>query len=213
MTRNKRLLLLAWALGAGIAGPCHSDTLQKIRPITIKVIDAQTREPLRGIVVHRLVLRGTFRTSFLWVFPPIEPLVETSIASRKSGYTDDNGEASFEGVEVSLAEYWFRPRVDRIDSEIILVNLEPSEEAERWYAPEKIDKYEILHRSLPNLERLVHPDKKYKGYWLGSADIREAHGREQERASVSFRPDDFQGETGVYFTAPLLRRADTGSPQ
>jgi hypothetical protein len=181
-------------------------TTQEIRPLTLRVVDAASRQPVEGIVVHYIVLRGTYRTSTFGVLPPVEPLVERTIVAKLSGRTDSEGEVSFGGVEVQLENYFILPRKDKIDSEMLFINLEPSEEAkQRLSFPDGTnDLYDLLVRTVPELERVTHPDQRYKGYLLQTVNlIADAHGREQKNATVHFKPENFSHPDRAYFSAEL----------
>jgi hypothetical protein len=131
------------------------------------------------------------------------------IVSKLSGSTDINGEVNFSGVEVNLEEYRFLPRMQKIDSEMLFVNLEPSEEAKQRLSFEDRanDRYELLFRTLPKLDRVEHPNAKYSGYVLETVNlISEAHDREQENATFEFRPEDFRREEKAYFAIGLHER-------
>lgn len=200
------LVLLAALVGS--ANTCHADSLQRLRPVVLTVTDAASKKPLSGIVVHYLVLRSTYRTSTLGVLPPIEPFIERGVVSKLTGYTDANGEVSFQGVEIPLRTYIVRPREDKIDSEMFFVNLEPSEEAKRRLSFEdrENDRYELFVRTLPELDRVTHPNPAYKGYLLQTVpSISQAHGREQEKVTVHFQPEDFARHDTAAFSVPLRR--------
>jgi hypothetical protein len=188
------------------AGSSVAATYQKIRPVTLKVVDATSRRPLQGIVVHYVVFRATYRTSTLGVLPPIEPLVERTPVGQLSGKTDANGEVNFGGIEVSLETYRFRPRMDKVDSEVFFVNLEPGPELLKRGSTEGGEKqvHELLFRTLPKLVGVVQPNARYKGYVLQTvAEISHAHSREQEVASVEFVPTDFARQDAGKFLLPL----------
>ena len=180
-------------------------TIQKVRSLTVKVIDSHSKQALEDITVHYIVVKGTYRTSTFGVLPPIEPLVGYTIVSKKSAATNANGEVTFEGVEVYLKSYFIWPRIDKIHSEEIFINLEPTEVARQRLSVEgeKNDHYELLFRQLPELKYVTNPSHKYKGYVLTNVDIRESHGREQESATFEFRPEDFSREAKAYFLIEL----------
>ena len=190
--RNKSWFYLASLIClAHVTTDALGGTTQKVRSLTVKVIDFRTKHALEGITVHYIVIKGTYRTSTLGVLPPIEPLVGYTIVSKKSADTNANGEAIFEGVEGYFKSYFAWPRIEKIHSEEIFINLEPTEVARQRLSVEgeKNDHYELLSRQLPELKYIMNPNPKYKGYVLTTVDIREPHGREQEGATFEFRPE------------------------
>jgi hypothetical protein len=199
--------VLGWPALVSAAGP------QELRPITVRVTDAASGKPLPGIVVHYLVLRRTDRTSTLWILPPIEPLVERTIEVKKSALTDGEGQARFEGAKIELRKYVFSSRIERIDSEMVFVNLRPLDRARSRFGSEgeRLDDYDLLHKNLPELPHAINVNPKYKGHVLVTADISEPHGREQELASFSFRPDNSRGESEAFFTLPLREAPRTAA--
>lgn len=198
-------ICLAQTMSDALAG-----TTQKLRPLTVKVIDSHSKQALEGIAIHYIVVKGTFRTSTLWVLPPIEPLVGYTIVSKRSAKTNVYGEVTFEGVEVYLESYFIWPRVERIDTETIFINLEPTESAKIYSdGGEKIDLYDLLYRQLPELKYVTHPNQEYLGYVLTTVGfIDKAHGREQEAATFEFRPEDFSvsQKDKAYFTVELRNK-------
>lgn len=212
-SRNSVLVALIVLIAGCAANASYGDSLQKLRPVSVKIVDARSKEPLSGIVVHYLVVRATYRTSTLGVLPPVEPLAEQSIVSKLTAATDGNGEVHFSGVVVPLRTYLIRPREDRVDSEMFFINLEPSDEARKRlsFSDRENDTYELLFRTLPDLKRVTRPNEKYRGYLLETvASIGEAHGREEQNATVDFRPADFSKQDPTTFTIGLRQKDDVG---
>lgn len=169
---------------------CLADTVQKVPRVSLKVIDAATRQSLPHIAVHYMVLRQTRRTSTLGVLPPIEPLVARVTVSKLTAYTDSDGMVEFPEVQVPLMSHLFS--VDEIESQKFFINLEPSPDAERFLSDrdEKADRYTLLLRSQPKLERVTTPDHSHKGFLLTIVNgLPGAHGREEAEATVEFRPE------------------------
>jgi len=171
---------------------CLADTVQNVPQVSLRVIDALSRQSLPHIAVHYLVLRQTRRTSILGVLPPIEPLVERVTVSKLTAYTNPDGLVEFPEVQVPLRSHLFS--VDEIESQKLFINLEPSSDAQRFLSDqdEKADKYALLLRSQPNLEHVVTPDPSHKGFLLTIVNgLPAAHGREEVEATVEFWPGRF----------------------
>jgi hypothetical protein len=86
-----------------------------VRPLTLQVIDARTRAPLRGVeVVWSLQTTVQREHVALGCLPDIHPDIATKIAFEDEGVTDANGEltfrpgrVAFEGNEIVDMEYVF----------------------------------------------------------------------------------------------------------
>lgn len=106
------ILLLSFAGGASA-----EKRLASVRPITLKVIDARTKEPLNGISVYYAIQTIVFQKYIFLIIPNLEPDIGPKIAYKEHKYTNERGEVAFQVNDFSL------PKNERLDKELIFINL------------------------------------------------------------------------------------------
>lgn len=191
--------MIAVAVLSGWASASSADNVRTLPALTLTVIDEKSEKPLPGITVHYMVERETHWT----VFPlTIEAHIKSEIAAAVTATTDENGVVVFDNIKVALKSYWLQPKAQRIDSELLFINLDP---LSRWphYKSHYTDKYEYLRSTIPFFEDLDRPNPTHLGYMLHIAKISEGHGREEEFATVRFEPDSFDGNEKRSYVARL----------
>lgn len=177
------------ALLAGLSGAAAADKIQVLPQLMLTAIDARSEKPLSGITVHHMVTRETHWT----VFPlTIEAHIDSDIVAAITAQTDSNGVVTFSDIKVKLESYLLSPKAQRIDHEVLFINLDPLGKPPNYMR--SYDKYEYLWISVPFFKDLERPNEKYLGYFLGLADISGAHEREEHGvATVRWEPERFSG--------------------
>lgn len=102
----------------GIAG-CSQGQPRAVglRPITVRVVDATTKQPVADVQVAYALHTMVSRAGFLGLLPSPNPSIGQRLAYRARALTDRNGEATFHVTSLGL-------RADeRLDDEVVLVNL------------------------------------------------------------------------------------------
>jgi hypothetical protein len=196
---NKRVAILLMGLIAGWCCEAAADNINTLPSLKLTVIDSRSEKPLAGITVHHMVIRDTHWT----VFPlTIEAHIDCSIAAPATLQTDSNGVVTFENIVVKLKSYWFLPKAQSIDSEVLFVNLDPLSDPPKYIQYDDI--YHYLWSRVPFLENLYKPNKKYLGHILGISDISVAHESEVDNvATVRWEPGKFSGVEGRNFVVRL----------
>lgn len=191
MARFVVLLLLL----IGCCSEASAGSIRNLPPLTAQVVDASTGKPLSGITVHYMVTCETHWT----LFPlTIESHIDSSIAAPATAQTDANGFATFDGIRVKLKFYWLLPKKQRIESEMLFVNLDPLPDSP--IASLYVDnKYQYLWTSIPFFEYLISPDKRHRGYFLGLSNelamstTPAGHEREEKNiTTVRWEPRDIK---------------------
>jgi hypothetical protein len=141
-----------------------------VRPITIKVIDDKTNEPLAGILVYRVVeaVYGENRMLF-GLLPKPEPKIHDRVILTEEGKTDEGGNIVFapKVVYIKKKEILYKERV--------FINLEPnldefSEETKEKYNDDKmLILNDLFFGPLPD-EGLINPNDNYKGVYIFSPE-------------------------------------------
>lgn len=89
-----------------------------VRPITLKVVDARTRQPLPGISVHYGLQTIVFQKYVLLFIPSLEPDRGPKVAYKAHKYTDTNGEVTFHVQGYAL------PGNEQLDEEFLFINVD-----------------------------------------------------------------------------------------
>jgi len=141
-----------------------------VRPITIKVIDDKTNEPLAGILVYRVVeaVYGENRMLF-GLLPKPEPKIHDRVILTEEGKTDEGGNIVFAPKVVYIK------KKEILYKEHVFINLEPnldefSEETKEKYNDDKmLILNDLFFGPLPD-EGLINPNDNYKGVYIFSPE-------------------------------------------
>lgn len=108
------LLLLVFVSMAS----CAAQKSMPIRPITIQVVDQETRRPLEGVPVFYALHTKVFKKYVLLVIPSLEPDIGPKVAYKSRAVTDRNGEVRFHARDFML------PQDERFEMESIVINMD-----------------------------------------------------------------------------------------
>lgn len=138
----------------------------KVRPVKLKVIDKETKQPLSGIKVI-YILRSFIRKNkiLFGLLPRPEPRDDKTIEIYKEYTTDDKGELFLEEKILKLK------KKENIFDETIFINLDLSPKMiEELSISDKSRKigYIILNKIFLTKEHYVNPLKEYKGHIIVS---------------------------------------------
>jgi hypothetical protein len=98
---------------------CVNSKPMPIRPLTIQVLDHETRQPLEGVLVFYSLHTEVLQKYIFWVIPNfIEPLIGSKLCCKDSSMTDKSGEVQF------YAQNFLLPKKERFVGEEIFVNLD-----------------------------------------------------------------------------------------
>lgn len=146
-----------------------SCTIAQVRPITIKVIDKETKAPMKNVQVYYAVKSWRYTPKVLFVIPNPDPSSwSTEVVERV--YTDDSGVVSFGPRSLLLR------RSEKIFGEYIYINLDVTEkdrEAFFWIGKNNIrGTFWLLYTSGPRLKRgaVMNPMSAYRGYRICSSE-------------------------------------------
>lgn len=141
----------------------------QVRPITIKVIDKETKMPLRDIPVYYGVISLRSNPKILFVIPNPEP--DTFIFQiTDKAYTDASGVVSFSPHTLLLR------KSEKIYEELVYINLDLSEWSRKayfWIGKGNINWTIQAIRScgIGFKERdFMNPFKDYRGFYICSAN-------------------------------------------
>lgn len=163
-----------------------------VRPITLKVVDARTGQPLPGISVHYALETVVFQKYILLFIPNIEPDIGRKIAYKAHQRTDANGEVTFhvQGFEL--------PGNERLEDEYMFINLDVDmahprarrrqESIADYYRKTRVkrsgpvDNIDIMYglrleNSAARIEVFRNPDPEHKGVILISVASDPNEGR------------------------------------
>lgn len=169
------LLLLFPACGSA------AKSLHSVRPITVKVIDAKTKEPLKGVSVYYALQTIVFQKYIFLIIPNLEPDIGPKIAHKEHKYTDERGKAVFFVDDFRL------PNNERLEEEFMFINLdvdmksskaiswketlESSHSSGRARREGPVDNIDVMEKMVwedqaVRNQNLVLPDPKYRGIYL-----------------------------------------------
>lgn len=141
-----------------------------VRPITIKVIDDKTNEPLAGIPVYRVVEAAYGENRMLFgLLPKPEPKIHDRVILTEEGKTDEGGNIVFAPKVVYIK------KKEILYTESVFINLEPnldefSEETKEKYNDDKmLILNDLFFGPLPD-EGLINPNDNYKGVYIFSPE-------------------------------------------
>ncbi|ALC16213.1 hypothetical protein DSOUD_1434 [Desulfuromonas soudanensis] len=89
-----------------------------IRPVTIQVVDQETRKPLEGVPVFYSLHTVVFQRYVFFVIPNIEPEIGPKLAYKARAITDKDGKVRFHAKDFLL------PKNERFVGEEIFVNID-----------------------------------------------------------------------------------------
>ena len=157
--RNMRLILGVVLIAIFISG-CSTPGTFVVRPITVEVLEAETRQPVAGIQVQQVLTGHVYGVGPFEIIPSLERASERYYSSRQ--LTSDRGIAVFGRREISKGfnEY--------ITDELIIVNFDVDSHWDKRFEGE-IDKqtralmiFGIAADSGAQ-PYLVYPNPKYRG--------------------------------------------------
>jgi len=164
----------------------------EVRPITIKVVDDKTNEPLAGIIVCRAVEAAYGENRMLFgLLPKPEPKIHDRVILTEEGETDNNGIIVFQTKKVLIK------KKEILYFENVFINLEPnldaiSEEGKtEWNNDKILILNDIFFVPNPRDEFLTNPNNTYKGVYIFSP--------EWEISAADFEYDKQQNLKNRYF--------------
>ena len=164
----------------------------EVRPITIKVVDDKTNEPLAGIIVYRAVEAAYGENRMLFgLLPKPEPKIHDRVILTEEGETDNNGIIVFQTKKVLIK------KKEILYFENVFINLEPnldaiSEEGKtEWNNDKILILNDIFFVPNPRDEFLTNPNNTYKGVYIFSP--------EWEISAADFEYDKQQNLKNRYF--------------
>ena len=153
----------------------------EVRPITIKVVDDKTNEPLAGIIVYREVEAAYGENRMLFgLLPKPEPKIHDRVILTEEGETDNNGIIVFQTKKVLIK------KKEILYTENVFINLEPnldeiSKDTVVLALGKDVNKYDKITnltnytiRTLFNHDSkqkfLINPNDNYKGVYIFSPE-------------------------------------------
>lgn len=101
-----------------LVGGCGAQKPMPVRPITVQVVDQQTKKPLEGVSVYYSLYTKVVQKYVFFIIPNIEPDIGPKIAYKARAVTDKNGEARFHAQDFAL------PKNERFEMESVVVNID-----------------------------------------------------------------------------------------
>lgn len=192
------LILLLLFPACGSAG----NSLRSVRPITVKVIDAKTKEPLKGVSVYYALQTIVFQKYIFLIIPNLEPDIGPKTAHKEHKYTDEKGEAVF------FVEDFRLPNNERLEKEFMFINLDVDMKSSRALSWKEtlesslssgrvrkegpVDNIDVMEKMVwedqaVRNQNLVLPNPKYRGIYLISHLYRPSEGfRDWTKAGDKF---------------------------
>ncbi|HOM88749.1 MAG TPA: hypothetical protein PLU42_12060 [Spirochaetota bacterium] len=174
----------------------------EVRPITIKVVDDKTNEPLAGIIVYRAVEAAYGENRMLFgLLPKPEPKIHDRVILTEEGETDNNGIIVFQTKKVLIkkkeilyTENVFinlEPNLDEISKDTVVLAL--GKDVNKDDKIINLYKYTLRTFFYPDRkeEFLTNPNNTYKGVYIFSP--------EWEISAADFEYDKQQNLKNRYF--------------
>lgn len=89
-----------------------------IRPVTIKVVDMETKKPLEGVPVFYALETMVIQKYVFFVIPNIEPEVGSKLGYKRRATTNKNGEVMFHVDDFKI------PQNERFVGEMFFINID-----------------------------------------------------------------------------------------
>ena len=152
-----------------------------VRPITIKVIDDKTNEPLAGIPVYRVVEAAYGENRMLFgLLPKPEPKIHDRVILTEEGKTDEGGNIVFapkvvyiKKKEILYTESVFinlEPNLDEISKDTVVLAL--GKDVNKYDKITNLTNYTIRTLFNPDSKQkfLINPNDNYKGVYIFSPE-------------------------------------------
>lgn len=96
-----------------------------MRPITLKVVDFETKRPLSGIDVSYAIQVSILRGKLLGLVPAADPTIGFKLVYKARGRTGESGEVTFRDDHLRLAGN------EEVSDELVAVNVGVEDQSER----------------------------------------------------------------------------------
>jgi hypothetical protein len=172
---------------------CSCTRLQ-VRPITIKVVDRETKSPLANIPVYYGLESVREEPKILFIIPNPSPLT-SKIEMGEKAYTNNSGEVSFGPHDFLLR------KSERISQELIYINLDLNDRTKKAHF--KVNLHD--NRNMLTLLRsygtgfsrinMVNPSAGYRGSFVSITEDRQTEGarvEQKELADITRKPGGLQ---------------------
>jgi len=187
MCRNSLIVLI---LGIAAISLC-SCTCVRVRPVTLKVVDRETKAPLPNIPVYYGIESVRKEPKILFIIPNPYP-ISYKIEKGEKAFTDTTGRVSFGPTDLLLRN------TQRINQELIYVNLDLNERTKKSYFKVNLhdsrNVLEILNSFGTGFSRLflTNPAAGYRGAFVVSTE----DGQEQKESPEKGDAADIIRNTG-----------------
>jgi hypothetical protein len=153
-----------------------------VRPVTIKVLDMETKQPIPGIKVNYVLTK--YKPEMGCFLPPGFGVIHLVVIVKKEYTTDEKGEVPIEENNAHLYNCeWLKA-----EHMFVNIDVDMTEDRLSWYK----DKYEFLSQWVPPLFRyqeephILTPDARYAGFLLTYQKRRPDHD-EQLAVDANYR--------------------------